>query len=495
MSKGNVLTEVAWVKTNLGNRTVRDVFLNVENLELDQNVSGFIYGAQMRFFLTIAPIIFREACGRIEGVTPEVVDKVLFSLKDHANLFDDVRPFLQITDDDAKPFKIREAKTESSKLFPSADGPSEAQATFWDFDSPKETLSTEEAVLALLCYYFYGPGTNTKLYEGKEEKSSKLTNGSSALQYKNSVEIIPLGENLFTTIFMNTPKDFTKLDGDGELLPHWADREGFSFYKEDSEVVIPSLWRFSWSANTVYLDWNDDKTLSFVTRGGAPDKWRKMIPPAEKETFHGKTFHDFRQEQDPFYFYKKVEEKGVLINKLHRFSLSSEPYLTVAQWHAQQISTRLRDKWKRTLIRADNPTNVIFLEHRTEGTAQSFAIRYSNVVAGFRDELFPDEQQQQSISEQSEDLLRMRARVRGFFTQNGTMKHIANRQEDMENAYWGEIQGLLPIMLEGQVSSVEMRKMIVQSAAVAFEKVSSSKNTVHIKAHLSALRMIRGMKW
>lgn len=495
----DVLTEVKWLKTTQGAMTVREA-LTTPGVELSMEVPGFVYGAQFRFLLTVAALLVRRG-----GVafTDAAVGKVCEELAPASDVFSPTNPFLQVslgellklslgeeaesfslTDDEGKSdeeliAELREKaglnrSTDVSKLYPHNLGPDDSPSLFWNLTPLSSRLSLEEAVLALVVFYFYGPGTNTYLLSGNR---LKLTNGSSALHYQESLEIIPQGSDLRESLLLSLPNSFVQ----GEGLPHWADRAcTFS-------TVLDPLWSFSWAANTVHCHWEGTELVG-VVRGGVPPLWSHFMALAPGEKEWPKAYHDLRKTSDPLYLYKP-NLKGEL--KLKTYSLSTDPYFTIAQWHAEQLTQELLAKWQKNVLDGSLLQNLVFLEHSTEGASSSFAIKYSKVVKGFRDELFPQNAVAMNlISDRYSEVLKMRGKLRGLFTEKGTCSHLANRQRDVENHFWGEMQDFTHSLIHEKLTDEEVEEEIVRRAVKAFEKTSSFRNTLHLKEHYAALRLI-----
>lgn len=478
----NVLDEIAWVKTTQGKRTVRDCFID-PTIELSTDVFGYEYGATFRFLMTILPLLVREEPSKAKSgkFSEAIVDKVFSLLRSHANLFDVEKPFLQVTSADVNNVAFADPSP-VSKLIPHTQAPDDAQSEYWNFSRVKSSYTINEAVLLLLSYYFYGPGTNTKLLKPKDD-DHKLNNGASALQYTGdggpATEVIPQGESLLDSLRMSTPKSWVTSD----VLPHWADK-----VSRTNNVIAPN-WRFSWSSNTVFLTWENEELVG-VTRGRAPFAWLQTIPTLPGEKWP-KSFHDTRLTLDPLYPYKQNKD-GEL--KLHRISLGSDPVYSIAEWHANRITQLLASKWEGNLLKRDSLKNLIFLEHKTGGTAQSFAIRHSVVIEGYKEELFPENEEiKQQVFDRFHDSNMIRKRLLGMFTENGTMKHIAQQQADAEVAFWNELHELTLEVITRPITVEEWRKELIKATLRAFETVSTSRNTVHIKAHLAGIRNIRGV--
>ena len=80
----------------------------------------------------------------------------------------------------------------------------------------------------------------------------------------------------------------------------------------------------------------------------------------------------------------------------------------------------------------------------------------------------------------------------GMFNQtNGIMKHIHNRASDAERAFWNSFSDFLEVMIERQVSPEELSQALEKASIDALESVSSKRNTVHLREHLSAVNKIK----
>lgn len=479
----NVLEDVAWIKTETGLKTPRECFED-PLVQLRKDVFGYEYGAQFRFLMTIFPLLVshepqRSSKGRF---SQETIDFVFETLEPFADVHGDRNGFLQISEVDL-PSVVFAGANPASKLIPHTQAPDDKQSSFWDFSRVAQRFALEEAVMALVSYYFYGPGTNTALLKGG---LYKLSNGSSALQYTgdgpSAAEIIPQGESLLDSLRLNTPKSWIT---PGEVqLPHWAER------KSNASNIHRSSWKFSWSANTVKLHWDEEGFLTQVTRGGIPKEWSEHIPKKDEKDF-GKAYHGDRQVLDPLYPYRTNKDGEV---KLERIAIGSDPVYSIIQWHSNGVEKYLTEKWSEHLLSKEALENLVFLEHKTGGTAQSFSLRHSKVIVGYKDEFFPgDPLVQAQLFQRFDDVLTMRKRLMGMFTENGTMKHLAFRREAVEVALWNELQELTLRVLKEPLAEEEWRKGLTKSALAAFELISSNRNTIYIKQHLAATRIIQGV--
>lgn len=480
----NIL-ETSWMKTEQGLKSPRDVLQ--DNIKLSQEVPGYVYGAQFRFLLTIVPLIVKASSEddeydyELTEFDTDAIDHVFRILEPHSNLLCENQPFLQVLPHHVDPNLegvLVEPRTSPSKLLPEGQSADDRQTKFWNFNKVSDSLSIPETILALVCFYFYGPGTNTNLVKGK----LRLSNGSSALRYLNSIEIIPAGETLIESLLMSMPRDF--LDSkSGKLLPHWADRE--------CVVMDPldPLWKFSWSSNTVYCKFSENfDSLIGITRGCAPLIWSKAVPLAGPDKDWAKTYHDSRQIDDPLYFYFGTSDGEV---KMWRGNISTDPYYTVAQWHYESLSTRLKGKLAtHYLDYNDYLMDMVFLEHSTEGSAQSFNIRYSRTSNGWKDELIPQGQNPKLLGS-AQKVMIMKGKLTGMFTEKGTCKHIAARKPDVENYYWNECQSIILDILHSKMNISEVENRLTEAAIKAFERVSSNRDTVHFEAHVRGLQNIK----
>lgn len=487
----NVLEDVKWISTTDGKMTPKEVFLSRDTaLNLDEGVVGYIYGAQYRFLMTIHTLLAKEERRSVGKLfSRETIDRIFDKLAPHANLFSETNPFLQVVQGDLDPFLEGELIIPihlPGKLLPEGQTPDDNQAIFWSLKGINEHFPIPEAVLALVCYYFYGIGTNTKL---SSAGGLKLNNGSSGLRYTESIEIIPQCKNLMESLAMSTPESFLNSES-GELLPHWADRKGEIMSSQDP------LWKFSWSSNTAYLTFSEDgRYLEAITRGGIPKSWTSHTPVAEGEKW-SKTFHDYRGELDPLYFYREVSVKGSETEKkLWRFGLSSDPYYTVTQWHFEDLSIKLESKWTKNLMSPDELVDIVFLEHATEGPSQSFNIRHSKVTRGWREEIMP-ETRVDALPGVAANVMSMYKRLSGLFIEKmGTCQHLFPRKRDVEDFYWEECQSIIEDMIHEGISENEANPRIIEAAVRAFESVSSRRDSVNIKSHMLGLAIIRSFKF
>lgn len=472
----NVLTDVPWILSSKGNLTVRDALVQSSTLELDTNVPGIVYGAQLRFLMTLTPLIYERSGRSREPFTEEAVDNALATVAPKAELFDANDAFLQF------PFTQWNNKglTDPAKLVP---GAIDNQAEFWGDAGMIDGTSLEENVRSLVVAYFYMPGVPTKIND------LKLTNGSSALRYQESIEIVPLGRNLAETLLMVTPKEFLR----GSVIPYWARRQDGGV---DASVWSDNpLWGFSWWQNAIVCQWEKDENgdptgvLQGIVRGGQPRDWWSSYPnKIEYESGYAKLFHDLRSANDPLYHYRLDVKSGE--KKMVRFSMRSDPYGAIARWHAENVSVELENKWSNNIRYSPSRlTNLLFLEHATEGASNAFSIRFSKVIVGYRDELLP-ENPPQDLDLLYGKVLEKRRAFLGMFTENGTMKHIDSRRADAEDAFWDEFRDFMPRLLSENIGEKELLKALKDSSIRALNRVSSRRNTPTLEAHLKATNNI-----
>jgi hypothetical protein len=496
----NVLEDIAWVRTKEGLKTVRQCF-EEPSTELETNLLGYEYGVQIRFLMTIFPVLvaLEPARGKKGVFSSETLDSAFNLLRPHADLFDSENPFLQITESFIEGKILAEMKG-PSKLIPHGQGPEDKQSIFWNFSAVKDSYPLSEAVPILLSYYFYGPGTNTFLLKEEQKDSNgtfiklerkqrlQLKNGSSALQYTSgdltSTEIVLLGNDLIDTLRLNTPANWIKPGV--VVLPHWANR------KATLESINDLFWRFSWSSNTAKLYWSD-QTLIGVVRGGIPLEWLKDIPKNSNESWEGKNFHSERQVEDPLYLHVRNSDGE---DKQIRLALGADPNYSISRWHAEDITKKLADKIDTHLLPLSKVRDIVFLEHSTGGTSLSFSIRYSRTIEGFKEEFLPDNKEvERQLFYRFSDVLSMRSKITGMFSEKGTMSHLQNLRGIAEQNFWNEVQDLTVKVLHEPIPEDEWRRELKKSAIIAFEKTSSMRNTIHIKAHISGLRNIQGIQW
>lgn len=483
----NILRDAQWIKTNAGSMSPLEVFLSRDPLlNLDEEVPGYVYGAQYRFLMTIYALLAKEDLRTAENGSLfqlGTIEKVISILDPYADLFSPDNPFLQVVPEDISTEiegGIRKPDQMPGKILPEGQTPDSNQVKFWDIGADESSFNINKAILALVSYYFYGTGTNTGL---TQKYYTQLTNGSSALQYLTSVEIIPQGEGLLESLSMSVPKSFIE-NYSFDLLPHWASRR-------DGEVRMNDpLWRFSWSGNTVYCHFNEEKEeLLLVKRGAIPVSWTAAPPPLEGEKW-AKTYHSLRQIEDPLYLYRIVDESP----KLWRASVTSDPYFAVAQWHFEQLSENIKSKLIKSVAASDDKLlDLVMLEHSTEGASSSFNIRYSKVVRGWKDELIPPEGLN-NLQTVASNVLAMKRRLTGLFSEKGTCSHLNPRRDDVENEYWGRVQSVLEDMVHKDLELKEANTRIKKAAIEAYEAISSIRDISNIKAHMVGLQILQSHK-
>lgn len=497
--KDNILTDIPWFLTTDGEKTVEEVLKNLRTVTLDTEVPGYIYGTQFRFLMTIFPLIVMEAMKeglKADKYTETHVDSVLAKLSPYSHLLDAQNPFLQIPEslvtDRSDAIAVNKRPW---KLMPAQ--PSESQQVFWNLEEkPKSLLETQEAVRLLVSCYFYRPGGNGGVSGRKPE------NGASALRYVDSaktppaVEIIPSSDTLLKTLLMVTPTEWV-LPRNEHTLPHWADLEGATLYNPDRGNPS-NLWLFSWTSNVAYCFWDSNMQLTKVGIGGVPESWKPghLFTPLPgvplKEAW--KTVNNFRKQKDPLYFYSLDNHPKNPELKLKYMSLSSEPYYHIARWNSEHLSGELANKWALNLDGdLDNLENLILLEHSTGGTAQSFTIRHSKVVVGWKDELLPDPENTK-VDEIYKSVLNVRKKLIGMFSDKGTMKHLASRQKEVERVFWGEMLEVVQRITDGEIAVSVAQKYTKEAAIKALNTVSSRRNTLNLKQHLKAENSLKGMK-
>lgn len=495
MRADNVLRDIPWIKTNLGLLTVEEALKRSREVHLEVEVPGYEYGAQFRFLMTIFPLLLEEA-GSHQTIRNEQIDAVLDRLEPAVHLFDENDPFLQLplrlaTDPDALRSVSSQVQKDPKKILPAEPG--EEQTRFWNFEKSLTSdhgVDQSAAVLLLVCSYFYKSGGNSAL-DGRSPK-----NGVAGLRYVDAaktppaVEIIPLGSNLFETLAMATPRDFRG------PLPHWADREGKSLGVNDR------LWLSSWSTNAIFCVWEDTDgeapILRSVGSGGVPSAWspRQYFNPDQKDQW--KEITSTRDVEDPLYFY--VEDPRSETKKLRYMNLGSEPFYFIARWNAERCSTLLSTKWSKNVdYDEERLENILFIEHATGGTAQSFTIRHSRVIVGWKDELLPDPSRVDALAGIYEDILMVRSKLTGLFTEKGTLKHLvaggrSSVQKNVEMAFWNEMAETVHLLSHGELPKGEVKKIAKLAALRALNYGSSNRDTVHIEEHLKAERILRGIK-
>lgn len=499
--KDNILRDIPWLKTTQGPVTVEYAFKNWKHLMLEENVPAFHYGAQFRFLMTIVPLLFAEAGST--KIKEEHIDRVLDRLDSKAHLLDEHDPFLQLpkrlaVTPDALASGNAHVDKPVSKLL--AAQPSIESMDFWNLENSinsEDGLDLAESTLLIVSAYFYTPGGNTSM-DGRAPK-----NGASALRYTDAaktppaVEIIPLKNDLYGTLMQSTPKS---LKGS---MPHWADREGLSVKDLDSNSIgkEDSLWLFSWSSNTYFCVWEkseeDTIKLKSVGQGMVPSAWlpRPYFVAGLKDQW--KEVSGRRATQDPLYFYRNNKDGE---KKLRYMNLGSNPFYYIARWNADRCSVDLHDKWMENLDYDESEVeNILFLEHATGGTAQSFTIRHSLIVKGWKDEMLPDPSRIEELSGIYESILNVRGKLTGLFTENGTLKHLvpggkSGVRNTVESYFWNEMATFVEDLSSNKTKRSEAKNFAKTAALKALASQLPKRDTINIEAQIRAEHIIRSIK-
>lgn len=489
--KDNILTDIAWIKTDSGLKTIKETLENWKNINLDIDVPGYEYGAQFRFLMTIFALLVNEAGGNAKAIDHKIIEKVFTKLEPSVHLFDAEDPFLQLSLKYANRKEIFEDNSRSVLKHPNKLNPAEASETQMRFWGLEETLSQNldlaTATRLLVSAYFYRSGGNGDL-DGRTPK-----NGASALRYAPpgkvapATEIIPTGSSLFETLCLSTPKELCTGEG---LFPNWADREGVK------SKELSRLWLWTWNTNAFFVKWSledeDNLHLKSVGIGGSPKEWwpSSIFVYGDKEQW--KKIASARDELDPLYFYRQDSKTGEW--KMRYLHLGGEPDYFITRWNADKCFADLSSKWLQNLdSNQDNIINITFLEHATSATAMAFVIRHSKVIEGYRDELLPKGDPDR-ISEVYGSILEVRSKLLGFFTQKGTMNRISNMRSDVERYYWAEIGTMLPAIAQGDLKLNQVKDYSIKSAIKALNYVAPLKSTINIENRLKAEDILRGLK-
>lgn len=500
----NVLTQIPWLITEEGTVTVERALK--ERLPLKQDVPGYVYGAQLRFLMTVFPLLVREAGGweRIDG---SVIDAVLSRLAPQANLFDPVNPFLQLPER----FGDRKTRREPGVLHPLKTR--WAPRGFWNYESYVEgRLSLSESVLALVISYFYQPGGNMDVNGGKGDASSKYTklnNGSSALRWRGeravypATEVVPIGTDLLHTLALSTPKDF--LEGE-TLIPHWADREGLTV----SHGVPSSLWRFSWSGNVIACQWSQDSSQKWMLQkvgiGGCPDDYVRSLGFFGKNWFKdkdtpGQRFHKARCESDPLYLYV-TNKKGE--STLPNFKISTSGPEAIIRWYNEGCVQKLKTKLQNHL--ASKTAGLLFLSHNTGGNAQTYYIENSACIPGKQEQWLPGNIDPEELDSYSGIVIKMHDTLINFFqkpTKNqkpydmrGVLNYAIARQRDAETMYWNDCVDVVNRILSTEdTDSKEIVTIVKRSAEKAINWICPDADSAHVKQKIAAINEIWKIKY
>lgn len=375
--KLNALQDIEFIKLNSRRTTVREAMLHAHEHEfqLDQNVPGYVYTAQLRLLSQILAVVLREmdisTIPKIKkilstGLDQTAIDTTIESLLRGSLLADEKQPFMQrpavnTSNPKEKATFVGADSHPVKKLSPSMP-PDEAEE-FWDFRSQgAEGLPLEDAVLQLVVYHHMSLAGNNA-YCG-----DKCVSGSPAMRFvgaeNSATEMVFLGETLLATLLQMTPLNWVR----GSGLPAWADRQ--CELSRSSEGIHP-LWAASWSSNAPATAWEGNQLVG-VRTGGIPKAWwlpEMGIGEQRKEWWTR------RNEEDPFYLY--IDNGKEL--KLQRLDLGKDATALAVDWAAENKSKTLIANHNLSVLIPQADLKIAFARHRMEGTASSPNIRASEV--------------------------------------------------------------------------------------------------------------------
>lgn len=362
----NVLTDIPWITTTEGKKTIEETLLlsHVEGFNISKDQEGFFYGAQMRILAQVTALAIRNADRHTDdilddGFSQETLNKTFEQLDEGAHLRSGKYPYMQWPLDTVSQEKGKKPVT---KLLPTVT--SDAAYGFWDLHAMPNELDPSEATLWVTVWGMYSMTGNTKI-SGK--KPENFTPAFRLSPKHVPTEVIYEGDSLLETLIRHI--DPAMLE-EPKGLPAWADRTG---EKSNSKTRMSRLWKATWTSNACILHWNDDSDSSVVQHveiGGTPENWCPLpIKGNEKE------WSDSRDQEDFFYCYKTHEYKGNTTRKLSYFPLDQNATALAVTWATANIYQP-----NRISISTGKNITPVLIQHRVEGTATSPSIRASRVT-------------------------------------------------------------------------------------------------------------------
>ncbi|MDK8100423.1 MAG: type I-E CRISPR-associated protein Cse1/CasA [Winkia neuii] len=388
--KYNALRGPKWIGLATGPATVEEALLAAHTTNLDPNVPGYEYGAQLRFLAYLLPLVLRNIDSSIvdteekyidsdelleNGLPAAVVNKTLDKLLEVSYLDSPDKPFMQqpAAKHPDSTTKFRPKEDTVRKLLPTV--PSEQGDSFWDLSLPEqESLHSASAARSLVVHSFYSMAGNGKYANRKMQMGAP---GIRFLGKENSAtEIFWRGRNLLETLLGLIPWKWVQ----GSGLPAWADREGRESKSADGHHP---LWCASWSSNAPACRWENGRLLQ-VRIGGIPEQWYALEmgthsgSSAERKAA-AKAWWDTRNLTDPLYLYITGND-----GKPHaaRMDIGDDPTKLAVEWAARQNIPKFAGRdCLAPVPRAHR--SLCFIRHQIGKTAQSPGILASVVY-------FPD---------------------------------------------------------------------------------------------------------
>jgi hypothetical protein len=240
--------------------------------------------------------------------------------------------------------------------------------------------------------------------------------------------------------------------------------------------------------------------LNGVLRGGGPNVWFPA-PFAFPNTDANKKLvmqeYGLFQTEDPLFFYSR-DKKGD--PKIWRMDLGANPYHFIAQWNADELSSKLEEKWGKMLSGHTEPANILFIEQKTGGTAQSFIIRKSDMVVGYREDFLINQQAVNNVAQLSEDVLTAHWKLSGMFTKNGTLKMLADngnsgKRDDVLGIFWENVKETLEKVNSGQITDRSTIQMKAKKSAIDAIQKGITYDSVNIEALLKAENKLWSMQF
>ncbi|XCB30941.1 type I-E CRISPR-associated protein Cse1/CasA [Arcanobacterium hippocoleae] len=388
----HALTDIAWVKTNIGVLTPREVFLRAHNanLDLDQSLPAYEITTQFRFLLSVTALAVRHeiANGRVtlyrpeklltEGLSSAAVDAAIADLGTAADVFDSKMPFMQrpaLAPTSAKDAsrRIGRANLEVKKLSPSM--PSAQGEDYWNLivAFPGE-LPLGEAVLKLVTYHYYSMAGNNN-YDGDKTRMGApgirfLGKGNAATEFIWRYE----DHSLLGSLLAALPQSWVE----GAGLPAWADRQ-LRTSRLKSGGIHP-LWVSTWSSNTAVGFWESkdgEMVLTGVRVGGVPPEWFPFAVTNKEGETQLKEFWDARNQHDPMYLHIPNKD-GEL--KVQRIDFGRDGADLAVEWAKEGKIAALIQAGSGNVYPYGGETRTpVFYRHQIEGTASSPTIRASEV--------------------------------------------------------------------------------------------------------------------
>lgn len=494
----NALTDVAWVDTTAGALSLEQALLQADRLRgLNLENPGLVISATFRVLQQVAALVVRHQGGRRAVLkagrfNEEAVSAAVQQIGAAADIYDDTQPFLQRPaersagpKDTAR--RIGTGYQPIKKLFPYMP-PDQAEA-FWSLPSTTPaTLTETEAITALAVFHCFSPAGNN--FYG--ERSEKCAMGAPGLRFlgkdNTATEVLRIGENLFETILLNTPRDWAN----GIGLPAWADRTGATAY-DPAEGIHP-LWQASWSSNAPVLYW-ENGLLSGVRIGGIPERWYHPAQGADKA--ERKRWWDTRNTSDPLYLYME-NRAGEL--KAQRLDLQRDIIDLAVEWNAESKAQAMRVSGRLMMLPSEDEP-VMFLRHQIGGTASSPSVRASEVLIGDSSTWAPSQVVAERTREYAELVRRLHGAVTSPFRRARSsdksnpppaiLESLESRRSDASALFWRNISGdFRSAMAELETSTTlsnNSLNRLRKSAVDTFDAVTAP-HAAQLRGHLEAAR-------